>query len=238
MRRATTKRTRMARRALAGAGLALCTGLLASCLHQGRPATLEDRMWIHFQDAARVQMALVRGDLDEARRAARRMAAPGGVTGVPVSAEVQLEQFRQRAREVAQASTLSDGTSAGAEMAAACGNCHIATDAGPVFSGEGPPPPDDDVGHMVEHLWGADRMWEGLVTPSDELWEQGAEMLARHAVPMDILMEPGTSALGVQMKTLGLEALNETTPRARASHYAEILNTCASCHAVSGVSGN
>ena len=186
----------------------------------------------HFHDAAQVQMALVRGDLDEARTAARRMAATGAITGVPEGAEMQLEVFRARAREVAHASTLGDAALAGARMAAECGNCHLHTDAGPVFSGEGPPQPADDVGHMVEHLWGADRMWEGLVTPSEDLWEQGARMLADHAVPMDVL-KPGTSGMGVEMKALGLEALNETTPEGRATRYAEILQTCAGCHAAS-----
>lgn len=236
MGRVVKTRLRVGRGVMLGAGLALCTVVLASCLHQGRPATLEDRMWIHFRDAADVQMALVRGDLEETHRAARRMAATGDVSGVPADAQAELEAFRQRAREVAYASTLEEAAMAGARMAAACGSCHLSADAGPVFSGEGPPPPDDDVGHMVEHLWGADRMWEGLVTPSDELWRQGARMLAQHAVPMDILA-PGTSGLGVEMKALGLEALNEATPQARATRYGEILGTCAGCHAASGVTG-
>ena len=70
------------------------------------------------------------------------------------------------------------------------------------------------------------------MTPSAELWEQGARMLADHAVPMDLLKH-GTSGMGVEMKALGLEALNETTTEGRAARYAEILGTCAGCHAAS-----
>lgn len=214
--------TRVALLLAAGA----CATLLAAACSTRQPEPLSDRMMDHFGDAASVQTGLILGDLGRARASARRLASDDEFQSVPSGAEAEVEVVRARAREVASAETVEEAARAASGMAAACGECHAAFAAGPVFS---PPSNAPDGGHMVEHLWAADRLWEGLVQPASGRWESGARVLARHGVPMD-LVDPETSELGMRLKALGMEALSTSDAGGRASRYAEIIGTCAECH--------
>lgn len=221
---ATGQRGKAAVFLVAGTGL-----LLSACLQSGRPALLADRMWLHFQDAGAVQTAVIVGDLDRARQAARRLAAEGEVSGVPAGAEVELDAFRASARAVAAAQTLDEAIAATSQMAVSCGSCHALQGTGPVFSEISGEPDFGNAGHMVEHIWAADRLWEGLVQPTSNGWEAGARVLAEHEIPMGELAS-GTSSLAVDLKSLGVDAMTDRGPDARAARYTQILSTCASCH--------
>ncbi len=64
-----------------------------------------------------------------------------------------------------------------ADMAQACGGCHLAL-SGPNFSGSSPAGEESSVvADMERHRWAADRMWEGLVGPSETAWLAGAATL-------------------------------------------------------------
>src|SRR5262245_53079650 len=70
-----------------------------------------------------------------------------------------------------------------ANTAAVCGQCHAAAGSGPSF-----PEADDadaELGlsdtlgdRMERHAWAANRMWEGLIAPSDSAWRAGSAELA------------------------------------------------------------
>jgi mono/diheme cytochrome c family protein len=186
-------------------------------------------MWLHFQDAGAVQTSVIVGDLDRARQAARRLAAEGEVSGVPAGAEIALAEFRDAARAVAAAESLEEAIGATSRMAQSCGDCHTAQRTGPVFQDVSEEPDFGDVGHMVEHIWAADRLWEGLVQPTSNGWEAGARVLAEHEIPM-MELPAGTSSLAVDLKSLGLDAMSDRTPEARSARYEQIVATCAACH--------
>lgn len=212
--------------ALAFAAMALSTACTPSAPEPLEPG--ED-MWVHFGDVATIQLAMARGELDRARRAAERVEESRDIPGVPEGWDEDVEQLRRYAEAIRSARSFSVAAEAAAYMVASCGDCHVSHDVGPIFGDVPAPPEVGEVDHMVEHVWAADRLWEGLMIPSDQRWMAGARVLADHAVPMDLLIQ-GTSPLGVQLKALGLEALGDGTLDQRAGRYARILNTCADCH--------
>jgi cytochrome c553 len=222
-----------------GVGLTLVlTGSVAACLGTGRrlPPTAREQMWSHFVQSAHLHLSVALGELDDARAAAHDIETAESIEGIPPEALSELGMLRLRAREVRMAQDLESVALASARLAATCGECHREHGQGPTFTDVAPAPDPDDVDHMVEHLWAADRMWEALTIPSDDHWQAGARVLADHAVPMDLLPR-GTPGLGVQLKSLGLEALGDRTPEARVRRYADILETCATCHTRAGRAG-
>ncbi|HSG46472.1 MAG TPA: hypothetical protein VLA43_01540 [Longimicrobiales bacterium] len=193
-------------------------------------------MWLHFDEVAALQLSIARGDLEGAREAALRVEEVREIPGIPTGWEGEVDQLRRYAAAVRTARTYEVAALAAAHMVASCGSCHMAHDVGPIFTSVPAPPEVGEVEHMVEHVWAADRLWEGLMIPSGERWTAGARVLADHVVPMHLLVR-GTSGLGVQLKSLGLDAMQDATLQDRAQRYADILNTCADCHRHSGQGG-
>ena len=83
---------------------------------------------------------------------------------------------------------------------------------------------------MVRHLWAADRMWEGLVGPSDDAWLAGSSALAGSlSLPSGNVRGP--EELLRQVGALAGEAETATGQEARAEIYGRLLGTCSQCHA-------
>ena len=206
----------------------LAVGLLSCSPMDPGDVSPDARMWIHFDAAADLQLAMARGDLDRAQRAARSIERVEQIPGLPPGSEEELVRLRAYATAIREAISYEVAAEGASLLAASCRACHQNYDVGPQFAAL-PRPPEDTGNHMVEHIWAADRMWEGLIIPSAERWRAGARVLADHAVPMDIL-QPGTSQHGITLKTLGLESQRETDLSNQARYYRDILVTCATCH--------
>lgn len=83
---------------------------------------------------------------------------------------------------------------------------------------------------MARHQWAADRLWEGIVGPSDSHWRSGLYVLANtHLTSIEV----DRPALANRMRTLALDAYNVPAKSLaeRAATYGELLVTCAQCHA-------
>ena len=94
---------------------------------------------------------------------------------------------------------------------------------------------------MVRHLWAADRMWEGLVGPSDEAWMAGARAMAETQPALAGVFRSSISGggAGVFLEELGLlaqEAVDAKGIDQRADVYGRLLNTCDRCHSRVGTS--
>ena len=92
---------------------------------------------------------------------------------------------------------------------------------------------------MVRHLWAADRMWEGLVGPSEAAWTAGAEAMAETQPAMAGALRASVSGqgAGVFLEELGLLAQEAKDARgidARADVYGRLLGTCDRCHSQLG----
>ena len=212
--------------------------LTAGCaLFASAESTLPEHMVGHWAQAGEIQTALVHGDLEAAREPARWLAEHPEHPGLPQGVLSPVEDMRAFARSVLRAESIADAARCTAEMAAACGRCHQASDGGPKLDGASMPPSGPtSVQHMGRHLWAADRMWDGLVGPSDRMWQLGATALAEDPLFLDTgdTENHEVATLAKEVHALGVTARNQM-PDSRAGLYGRLLVTCARCHALVGV---
>jgi len=88
---------------------------------------------------------------------------------------------------------------------------------------------------MARHVWAADRMWVGLLGPSNAAWLDGArDFQGGWLDTQEVLVDPEDRiqmrALVRHVYDLGAEAAQATEPHRRAEIYGEFLATCADCH--------
>jgi cytochrome c553 len=189
----------------------------------------------HYEIVAELEQAVIEGKLERVHERASSFAVD------PLHETVQgaehVLRMKAAARDAAAAENLEQAAAAVTTMAGACGGCHHALDVVPVL----PPLPELDQGRtpkaaMHRHAWAADRMWEGLVVPSEERWIQGTSMFS---------FAPGCESgderkprderetLCHRVRALGGRAhVTEAWPE-RLEIHARLLATCAACHQTS-----
>lgn len=214
------------------------TGIVAACSSAGRSdSTLTDHMRAHSSLVGQVQTALIRGDLEAAHDAGRRLAEHPEHPDMPQGIENPIEDVRAFSRSVSRATSIQDAARCAAEIGAACGRCHQAAEVGPRLETRVMPPAGAAAGtHMLRHVWAADRLWEGLIAPSDRLWEAGAVALTEDPIfsPEDAGGQEAR-VLAKEIHDLGVEARRLADPAMRSGIYGRILGTCARCHSLKGV---
>ncbi len=197
--------------------------------------TLKQHMWKHFTAISQLQRAIARGHLDEAKELASWIATHPEPR--QEGWEVYLDQLHGAALEVAGAKDLPTAASLSVHLVRACSRCHQARDAIVSFAWE--LAPDDGPALQVQmkrHQWAAARLWDGLVGPSDELWNEGAAVLA--TAHLDTVQAAGgttrgdVSALAAHVRELAVRAVKLEDTDERAQLYGELLSTCAGCHQI------
>jgi len=189
----------------------------------------------HFANVLDVHSSLIRGSLGDARAAAREV--------VEEQPSVVLEDWapylyamRGAAGRVAAADSIDHASVAAAELARTCGDCHadLGAKLAPVPS-TAPPSSDDPAAAMRRHKWAFDRLWESIVIPSDEAWNQGVSAFGElPACANEPSSERDAAAIlraRETMQTLQVEAKQAVSRDDRASIYGRMLPTCSSCHA-------
>src|SRR5690606_31720974 len=111
-----------------------------------------------------------------------------------------------------------------------------ASGARPAFA-FGVAPPDGDIeAQMERHQWGAARLWEGVIGPSDDAWLAGARVVAAQDIDLGTTTRgkpnADVAAHAEALRTLASEATRTDEPAARSELYGTMLHTCASCHAI------
>lgn len=201
-----------------------------------KPAGMKE----HFDRVVTIQQAVVRGDLEDVREPARWIADNQSNEGLPSPAHALIANMRSVARRAADATTLPAAGAAAGELVVTCGNCHAALATRPKL----PPVPDPPVktgtvGHMLEHQHAVDLMYQGIVGPSDELWNKGASELkaaplARKDLPRDPALTNEVVASEAKTHQLAEKALQTTDANGRAAIYGEVISGCGSCHGLHG----
>jgi cytochrome c553 len=145
--------------------------------------------------------------------------------------------MRSYARQVIEAQDLASAAESVSNMAKTCSNCHLVNDIFLEFGYDNRPRAylDDVVTHMQRHQWAVDRLWEGLIGPSDDAWNRGTDMLIDAPLrPSDVTEATAHNGeLGKivrRIHALGGIGTVTKSPDARSALYAEILGLCASCH--------
>ncbi len=189
----------------------------------------------HFDEALAIRDALIEGDLEAARHRARSL-VERRPTDLPGQAARYVAEFRAAAQAVVEAPDRGTAARAVGRLGASCGACHRGSNVQVELEPPAPPPTDPGaIGHMLRHLWAADRLWEGLVVPSDEAWAQGAAALADaalrpEALSPDVPLYPRIEALALRVHSLAGEGKTAVDTGLRIDIYAGLLATCARCH--------
>ncbi len=152
-----------------------------------------------------------------------------------------LWEMRQYAATAAAARDLQTAAVAVSEIARTCGECHRANGLDVAFGYDQRPPvePQDIMTQMQRHLWAADRMWEGLLGPSDAAWISGTNILAEVNLAPEQVDDTTTRAPEVddlvqRIRSLGRDGGLTPAGPARSQLYGEFLSLCASCHTLTG----
>lgn len=196
----------------------------------GGPAP-EPGMQPHFFRAGLVHDAVVHGSLERAREPAGWLAQQPIPPDLPPESETFVAELQSAAAAVRDAATLDEAGLATARMAGACGACHRRFDGGP----EVMPLPSQD--GMLAHLWAAERLWQGLIAPSDESWMAGARLMETVSFTGSAEPPPGIADLVRAAHESGSAARTAERQSERAEVYGSLLETCAECHRRVGVTG-
>jgi cytochrome c556 len=194
----------------------------------------------HFEKSAEMKLALIRGNLDAAKKSAQWMAEHSLTPDLPVNWKPHVEGLQDAARQGRDAKDLKAASAAFGAIGRACAVCHEQLGGPKIALGTPPAEGSGAALHMVRHQWAMDRMWEGLMAPSEEAWVKGAEVmadapLAPEAISGQKSVAPETVALATTAHTIANRA-RTTETKERGAAYGELLVTCSACHSKLAVS--
>ncbi len=183
----------------------------------------------HYMDVWAIKDAVVDGEIDTVAELAERLAAREREADHPSSWDPHVQHVVTHAEALVRARDLGVIAGGVAQLGAACGGCHGDLGVQVTFDDTVEPDMGDDsaAARMQQHQWAVDRMWEGLVGPSDWAWTHGAERIGHAPGCAESPDAPGCAA----MATLGPQAVAATDEAARTEVYGKLLGTCAACHA-------
>lgn len=194
----------------------------------------------HFDQATEARAALVRGDMETTRRAARWLATHEETTQLPPGSEDLLAEMRMYAQRASETSDLASSAQAISQMGRVCGSCHSTYKIDPqFFLGTAAPEGHGPRAEMARHVWASERMWEGMVGPLDHAWVEGAKELREGWLdPQEVVSNPGDRAKVHEMVRnvyeIGTRAEKTSEPSERAELYGSFLTTCIDCHRLTG----
>jgi cytochrome c553 len=198
---------------------------------------IDAHMSAHYSLATAARDALFRGNLEGAREPLKWLAEHDSHPGMPPEAMPFVGEMKGAARVALNAKDLRGATNALATVATICGDCHVAMGKGPSF--DTPLPPEDRTGvgwHMARHRWAADRMWEGMLQPSEVAWNLGVSALdetplQEGEMPPHQDLSDDERAVADWLHEMGEFGRHMKTDASKAQYYGELLGNCASCHA-------
>ena len=196
-----------------------------------------------FSRTFELQTGIIQGDLGKAKAGAAWLVEGTETESASTATEEHLTRLRGYAALISQAETIEAAARQTGQLAGACGDCHRAAGGGPHFViGTDMPDGRGLTQRMIRHFWAADRMWEGLVGPSEEAWAAGASALdAEWILPEDLERGAGSvdaaEAYARRIRELAGDARSATGQEERASVYGALLGTCNGCHQAVGVEG-
>jgi mono/diheme cytochrome c family protein len=193
------------------------------------------QMQRHFEVVATLEAAVVEGDLHGLHDLAQGFATAQRNAEHPSQWSPHVDRLVQAAERAGQAPTIDAAADAVAALAGTCGDCHRALEVVPPAP-DVPPFDEGDTAAaaMRRHAWSVDRMWAGIVLPSEVHWIRGTAMFTFppgcDRGPNDA--EPTRDeALCRRVSGLGQQAHVAPDWPSRTELYGRLLATCAQCHA-------
>ena len=186
----------------------------------------------HFENVKLIRAAIIAGDVNKAVAPARGIAEMQGVDTLPPVWKTSVRELQAAATRIRQSPDLPEAAAATADIGTTCGGCH--TEAGGPSAPVGEPPVAIATvsDRMKRHRWATERLWDGLVVPSDDAWNAGAAILTEAPWSRDVVAAGGVhgKALADRFTKLGNRA-QTAKGEERAEVYASLLATCSPCHA-------
>jgi cytochrome c553 len=198
-------------------------------------------MFSHFALAMDLRTFAVNGDLDRLHITARELSVAEETWGLPPGSQPYVETVRAAARRAAEAPDMQAASRAVADVAMACGDCHLAnqTTLGERFQVAAPLLSDPATRHTNYLSWVSRLLWDGVLGPSEAMWRTGAGALAGGEgvpAPRARFVPTGEVARAAgSLRDLGVEAVVATDAQARARILADVWMECAGCHTQAGV---
>lgn len=198
-------------------------------------AGIREHMQEHFESIRTIERAIVIGDMETARKQSQWLADHPSAKGVTDYAE-EIEDVRLAAAALAKEENLEGMAHGAAKLASLCGHCHLVTTSITSFEWTEPPGEEGSAkDRMQRHLWAMDRLWEGLVGPSEMAWQEGSRVLAANPFSADALpihkdLQPVAEKQLAAIAALAKEAGAATELADRSKVYGELLGTCSGCH--------
>lgn len=221
-----------------GSGVVLSAGtaLMAACYGQApAPQPVMSDMHAEFGAVEDARAAAVAGDVEGVRSAARAISERGSVEGIPSDARPYLTELRRTARAIETEPVAAEAIQGTAMLPSRCGACHqeVGADVESLISRGSRPAAE--AGHAMRMNWALQRLWDGLMVPSDVAWRAGANALVdRGAFGPGLrgsLADPSRAdqALG-RLENLSLAAEGAVGSEGRTDVLGEVLLTCSGCH--------
>jgi hypothetical protein len=160
---------------------------------------------------------------------------------MPPGSDRYLERLRAEATGAAEAPDLEGAAVGVAQVARECGACHLANNAtlGDRFQVAQPLVDDPATRHINYLSWASRLLWNGLLGPSDRLWDIGARALADpDEVPAPHATHVPASEVERsrrRLSELGAQAATVADPSARADLLGRIWAECGGCHTRAGL---
>jgi cytochrome c553 len=185
----------------------------------------------HLGRISTIKSLIIMGNLEGIREPAIWLADHEAVDGLPANFDGFVGLMRQYAREVNNASDLKSAAISVSGMAKTCSSCHLANGVEIEFGYDQIPTEwSDTVSHMQRHQWAADRLWEGLIGPSDTAWQRGIDMLTDVPLQSAAQESGAIDQLARRTHVLAWQGAIAKTPTDRSELYGEMLGLCAECH--------
>jgi cytochrome c553 len=227
--------------------LSLALGLLIvlmaiACANPLRvPASepLSAHMHDHFTMALRARDGVIAGNLAQSQNPLIWLNQHTYDGELPAAWKPYVQQMQIAARDAIYAESLHDTAQAVAQLASRCGACHRALGRGPKVAGQVPLTatpvdprrrPDSLRPRMHQHEWAAQRLWEGLIGPSDAAWSDGSNALRELQVERTLSPSVRTELAAIRVLGQPLGGAED-----RSQRYGEVIAACGGCHGPFGV---
>jgi len=217
----------------------LASGMVACA---PRPSSeVAPRMAGHFENVSQLYAAAAAGQLSNVHGQATALLERETGEGMPEKVRPLVAELRAFAQLAATAPDTRSAASAVARLGGTCGACHREMKRGPRYEVVTGPPGGDSpvVTRMMRHQWASDRLWDGLVGPSDQSWMAGAAALRdaplyTDALTRDVEQYDPVTKLAWTVHDVGARANTAHDRYQRADLYGDLLATCANCHQLLG----
>ena len=192
---------------------------------------LSAEMQAHGAAARTILDALVEGRLEAAQAAGRGLAERLPLPGLP---EAPQAAVKAEAEALAVAPSVEVAALHFGQLSVACGGCHTAQGVTPHLPPPAAPPAAEGfTEQMQRYHWAAERMWQGLVLPSEAAFHEARAQL--NALPTAPFRPAGVDdpVWGAETLDTVLHEQAQKLGPGDGAAYGAVLLMCAACHEVS-----